>query len=120
MTVSCIKGNLFRIAKSHVVFLEECEDCGGKGCEHTPEAITRLRVIDEKLAVQQDYPKAETVWLAGEIVAKCILALREAAAFIRDMDGGDQASETGWRSDEYLEQWLKIVTAIREIEKRRQ
>jgi hypothetical protein len=41
-----------------------------------------------------------------------LAALQLAADSIKELDGGDQRSETGWRADEHLDTWLKIRAAI--------
>lgn len=47
------------------------------------------------------------------VVATLIHALLEAAEHIKDMDGGDPAHETGWRSEENLDAFVKISEAIK-------
>ena len=47
-----------------------------------------------------------------------LAALREAAQFIHDQDGGDPTNITGWASDEHREAWLKTQAAIAKAEGR--
>lgn len=39
-------------------------------------------------------------------------ALAEAAAWIKELDGGDETTETGWKSADLLDVWLKALGAI--------
>lgn len=39
-------------------------------------------------------------------------ALELAADYIKDLDGGEPSTETGWKSDELLDVWLKATAAI--------
>lgn len=39
-------------------------------------------------------------------------ALLLAADWIKDLDGGDMAAETGWKSQDSLDVWLKVRAAI--------
>jgi hypothetical protein len=39
-------------------------------------------------------------------------ALEKAADHIKDLDGGDQSTESGWRSEESLDVWLEANRAL--------
>jgi hypothetical protein len=41
-----------------------------------------------------------------------LMALHVAADAIKEKDGGDMATETGWKSDELLDAWQEIMNAI--------
>ena len=49
--------------------------------------------------------------IAGEY-ADMLAALQEAADWIKDMDGGDMETETGWSHADSLDVWLRIRAAI--------
>ena len=51
---------------------------------------------------------------ALDIIGRLRAALELAADYIKDLDGGDQRSETGWKSDELLDVWLKTRAALGE------
>lgn len=46
-----------------------------------------------------------------------IAALELAADHIKDLDGGDANTKTGWKSEESLSVWLKVRTAIIEAKR---
>lgn len=48
----------------------------------------------------------------GSRVPDLVDALTLAAEHIKDLDGGDPKTETGWKSEELLEVWLKARAAI--------
>jgi len=63
---------------------------------------------------QEQDANARLIAAAPDMLA----ALRSAADFIKDRDGGDPSTETGWKSDEYLAEWLRINAAIAKAEGR--
>ena len=56
----------------------------------------------------EDEANASLVAAAPDMLAALILA----ADYIKDLDGGNQHSETGWMSDELLSVWLTARAAI--------
>lgn len=50
--------------------------------------------------------------------AELLKVLEDAADYIKDLDGGDQHSETGWKSEELLGVWLNARAAISKAERR--
>lgn len=59
---------------------------------------------------------AELIVRAVNSHADMLAALDIAADHIKDLDGGDPTTETGWKSDELLGVWLKARAAIAKAE----
>lgn len=49
-------------------------------------------------------------------IAAMWAALKEAADWIKNLDGGDMRTETGWKSDELLSVWMNAQAAIERAE----
>lgn len=88
-------------------------------CCHNAAAMLRVAdqgVIDTKekrasiLAANEG--QAKLLMQAAEIADEMLEALEEAAAWIKELDGGDMTTETGWKSGDLLDVWLKLHAAI--------
>lgn len=75
--------------------------------------MTVTRIGDVSVEPPDDrITQEELKQLFGPDIAALVLALEEAADFIKDQDEGDPTTKTGWKSEEYLDAWMNIQLAI--------